>query len=171
MRLVGRLNPKHNWICSLLDLNIHEDFIDDFETIVLDARNAEYFTPEESNQILGVREGWSGLRTLNIKTIYPDLTTKIEKTTGKIVDRMHFYQCEGNNIKGFQEHVSSIAKRTHRDKCQWAGVIYLWGEAGTYYNGEKIDFKENRFIWYDAQEPHAPMASIEDRCVIVVFMS
>ena len=152
------------------DLNIHDDFIDDFWFIIRKAEDAKYYTTEESNRILGVKEGWSGLRTLNLKTTFPELTAKIEETTGNIVDRLHFYQCEGHGVENFEEPISNISKRTHRDTYPWAGVIYLWGEAGTYYNGEKIDFKENRFIWYNGQEPHAPMAAIKDRCVIVVFM-
>jgi hypothetical protein len=154
------------------DLNIHDDFLDEdaFWAVKSYAQTSTYYTPEELNKMLGINEGWTGLRTINVKTIFSGLTEKIEKTTGKVVDRIHFYKCEGNNIPNFEEPLSEISQRTHRDSYPWAGVIYLWGEAGTYYNGEKIDFKENRFIWYNGQEPHAPMASIEDRCVMVVFM-
>lgn len=152
------------------DLNIHDDFIDDFWFVTRKAEVAKYYTTEESNRILGVTEGWSGLRTLDIKTTFPELTTKIEDVTDKIVDRMHFYKCDGHGFPQFVETNEEISKRVHRDTYPWAGVIYLWGEAGTYYNGEHIEFKKNRFICYNGQEPHAPMAAIEDRCVIVVFL-
>lgn len=151
------------------DLNIHDDFIDDFWFIVRKAESSEYYTTEESNRILGIKEGWTGLRSLNIKTTFPELTMKIEEVTGKIVDRLHFYRIDGDEKEWLQQN-SEKAMRPHRDAYPWAGVIYLWGNTGTYYNGELVEFKKNRFVWYNGQELHMPDLTDENRCVIVVFM-
>ena len=151
------------------DLNIHDDFIDDFWFVIRKAEVAQYYTTEESNRILGIREGWTGLRTLDIKTTFPELTSKIEETTGKIVDRMHFYRIDGKEKEWLQQNAER-ALTPHRDAYPWAGVIYLWGNTGTYYNGELVEFKKNRFVWYNGQELHMPDLTDEDRCVIVVFL-
>ena len=151
------------------DLNIHDDFIDDFWFIVRKAEDAEYYTTEESNRILGAREGWTGLRTLDLKKTFPELTSKIEETTGKVLDRLHFYRIDGEEKEWLQQNAER-ALTPHRDAYPWAGVIYLWGNTGTYYNGELVEFKRNRFVWYNGQELHMPDLTDEDRCVIVVFL-
>ena len=151
------------------DLNIIDDFLDDFEHICDCAYNEEYLTTEASNKAMNLKEGWTGLRTLDVKTRYPDIVRKIEKETDKFVDRMHFYKIEGDEKQWLWDNREK-AMTPHRDGYNWAGVIYLWGNTGTYYDGELVEFKKNRMIWYDAENLHMPDLTDEDRCVIVFFL-
>ena len=151
------------------DLNIHDDFLDNFWYICRQAEQLQYQTLSSSNFLMNIEEGWTGLRTLDIKTNYPEVTRKIEETTDKIVDRLHFYRIDGKEKEWLQQNAEQ-ALTPHRDTYPWAGVIYLWGNTGTYYNGELVEFKENRFVWYNGQELHMPDLTDQDRCVIVVFM-
>lgn len=151
------------------DLNIHDDFLDDFSFMVQEAKSAEYYGRKYFYNVMGLKEGWTGVRSHCIKRKYPEMVRKIEETTGKIVGRLHFFRIDGKKKRYLQKN-RKFALRPHADEFPWAGVIYLWGNTGTYYKGELIEFKENRFIWYDAYQLHTPDVPDEDRCVIVIFM-
>ena len=151
------------------DLNIHDDFLDDFEWYLKDVHNLEYYTLEESNKKLGVKEAWSGERTMNLKDRWSDLVSKVESVTDKRVDRIYSYKIEGEHIVWLNDNVD-LATRPHKDGYPWAGVIYLYGETGTHINGELVEFKENRFVWYRGTDYHVGQLPTKDRCVIVVFM-
>ena len=150
------------------DLVIIDDFLDDFEHVCDCAYNEEYLTTEESNKFYDIVEHWTGTRTVDIKTRYPDITKKIEESFGIVVEKMHFYKIEGEEKQWLWDNQEQ-ALRPHKDGFPLAGVIYLWGNTGTYYDGELIEFAKNRAICYNGQHMHMPDLTDKDRCVIVFF--
>ena len=162
----------------MFDIEVHDNFIDDFEGTLARIESEEFYTREQSNKRIlrekgtdaNANEGWTGYRTLNVKDKYPEITAKIEKVTGKIVDRLAFYKIDG--FEKFDLWENAVDKqRPHIDWYFYAGVIYMYGNTGTYYNGELFEFVPNRMIWFDAKNYHMPQLTDEDRCVMVFFLT
>ena len=150
------------------DLVVIDNFLDDFEHVCDCAYHEEYYSREASNKIQGIQEGWTGTRTLDIKTRYSNITKKIEESFGIVVEKMHFYKIEGEEKQWLWDNQEQ-ALRPHKDAFPLAGVVYLWGNTGTYYDGELIEFAKNRAICYNGQHMHMPELTDKDRCVIVFF--
>ena len=70
------------------DLVVIDNFLDDFEHVCDCAYHEEYYSREASNKIQGIQEGWTGTRTLDIKTRYSNITKKIEESFGIVVDKL-----------------------------------------------------------------------------------
>ena len=149
----------------MIEVEIHDNFLEDPGYYIDFANQCKFFTHEEHRRKTGRKEGWPGLRTLNLTDDLPELVEKLNKSFNIDVGRLNFYR---HPYEKFKNHPGE--GRDHVDAAwEFSGVIYLQGSDGTVIGEQHVPFQFNRCVCFDAMTPHHPLFGSSDRLVITFF--
>lgn len=148
----------------MIEVEIHDNFLDDPGYYIDFANQCRFYTHQEHLLKTGRKEGWPGLRTMDLTEELPDLTEKLNKSFNIHVGRLNFYRHPYEKFKDMGEG------EDHIDAAwQFSGVIYLQGSDGTVIGEQYVPWKFNRCVCFDAHTPHHPTYGSSDRLVITFF--
>ena len=153
------------------DLQVVDNFFDDFDFILQQANKREYFDADQFSFDTGEINTWPGKRTKNLfhdETLH-DYIVNITKKKFSVVKH------KGINL-GFHKRYSEDNSKdwVHTDASEYALIVYLSKtnlDSGTvFYQGEEkqmtINFVQNRAIYFKGSYPHKSLLNYgkEDDC-------